>query len=462
MVSLRKRLAILCAKIVSVMIQKMSRRQGSTFPGYIARLIYPDILADLAGMVREKIIVTMGTNGKTTVNNIVCHVLEQQGRKVIINRTGANMLNGVICAFVMAAGWSGRLDADYACMEVDEFAAEQILPGLKPACVLLTNIFRDQMDRYGEIDTVMFKIRTALEGVPETKLVINGDDFFLNTLRLRCDHPAVTYGINEKIFEDASNPGVRESTFCRFCGEKLVFTFVQYGQIGSYHCPRCSFKRPAPDHTAENIRLEDGGYAYDMDGVQIRIHTDAPYHVYNTLGAYGALKAVDAPVEGFAEAVRTFDYENGREENFRLPNAEIQLYLAKNPIGFQQKIALMVKDRKAKDLIVEINDTAQDGKDISWLWDVDIRYLKDANVASVMVTGSRRLDMELRLKYEDIPCRKAQDMQEAVKELLNSGTGNLYIIVNYSALYHTNHMLHQLQDASVKDQSDKSEKEVKS
>lgn len=446
MVILRRKLAILCARIARVLIQKLSRRQGSTFPGYIARRIAPEILADLSGMVREKIIVTMGTNGKTTVNNMVCHALEQQGRKVVINRTGANMLNGVISAFVLAADRKGRLDADYACIEVDEFAAEQILPGLKPDCVLLTNIFRDQMDRYGEIDTVMFKIRKVLEYVPGAKLVINGDDFFLNTLRLRCGHQAVIYGINEKIFADASNPGVRESTFCRFCGEKLEFAFFQYGQIGSYRCPRCSFKRPVPDHTAENIRLEDGGYAFDMDGMQIRIHTDAPYHVYNTLCAYSALRTVEAPTERFAEAVRTFDYENGREENFCIQNTNIQLYLAKNPIGFQQKIALMTKDRKAKDLIVEINDTAQDGKDISWLWDVDFRYLKDAGVASVIATGSRRLDMELRLKYEDIPCKQAQDMMGAVQELLRSGTENLYIIVNYSGLYRTNRMLHQMQD----------------
>lgn len=461
MAALRRRLAVLCAKTVSALIRKLSRKQGGTLPGYIARVVCPDILPQLSGMVREKIIVTMGTNGKTTVNSMLYHVLKKQGRRVVINRTGANMSGGVIGAFVLAADWRGRLEADYACIEVDEFAAAEILPLLKPDCVILTNIFRDQMDRYGEIDTVLYKIRTALAAVPEAILIVNGDDFFSYTLRLRCGQPAVTYGLSEKIFDEACSPAVRESTFCRFCGEKLEFAYIQYGQIGSYYCPRCSFRRPIPDYTAENIRARDGGYAFSLEGVPVRIPADAPYQVYNVLSVYAALKAAGICTDGFAEAVRDFDYENDREETFWIKGGRVRLYLAKNPIGFQQKIALMHKDGHPKDIIVEINDTPQDGKDISWLWDVDFRYLRDAGAASVITAGNRRLDMELRLKYEDIPCRAEEDLREAVTERLKNGTGNLYIIVNYSGLRPANRMLHQLQAASKKASRDKRGKEVR-
>lgn len=455
MINLRRRLAVLCARTVSVIIQKLSHKQGSTLPGYIARLICPDILPQMSGMIREKIIVTMGTNGKTTVNSMLYHGLIKQGKRVVINGTGANMMGGVIGAFVLAADWRGGLDADYACIEVDEFAAAQILPLLKPDYVLLTNIFRDQMDRYGEIDAVLYKIRTALAAVPEATLVINGDDFFSYTLRLRCDQPAVTYGINEKIFDKTCSPKVRESTFCRFCGEKLEFAYFQYGQIGSYACPRCSFRRPIPEFTAEHIRLESEGYAFDLNGIPIQTHTDAPYQVYNILSAYAALVAAGISPEGAAEAAGDFDYENSREEVFWIRGTRVQLYLAKNPIGFQQKIAMIAKDRTAKDIIVKINDTPQDGRDISWLWDVDFHYLKDAGAASVITAGSRRLDMELRLKYEDIPCRPAEDLREAETGLLMKGTGNLYMIVNYSGLRPANRMLHQLQAASKKTLTDK-------
>lgn len=455
MINLRRRLAILCARTVSVIIRKLSHKQGSTLPGYLARLICPDILPQMSGMIREKIIVTMGTNGKTTVNSMLYHGLIKQGKRVVINGTGANMMGGVISAFVLAADWRGGLDADYACIEVDEFAAAQILPLLKPDYVLLTNIFRDQMDRYGEIDAVLYKIRTALAAVPEATLIINGDDFFSYTLCLRCDQPAVTYGINEKIFDKTCSPKVRESTFCRFCGEKLEFAYFQYGQIGSYACPRCSFRRPIPEFTAEHIRLESEGYAFDLNGIPIQTHTDVPYQVYNILSAYAALVAAGISPEGAAEAAGDFDYENSREEVFWIRGTRVQLYLAKNPIGFQQKIAMIAKDRTAKDIIVKINDTPQDGKDISWLWDVDFHYLKDAGAASVITAGSRRLDMELRLKYEDIPCRPAEDLREAVTGLLMKGTGNLYMIVNYSGLRPANRMLHQLQAASKKTMTDK-------
>lgn len=446
--NLRSKLAIICAKATSALIKKLNRGSGVTLPGYVARLIDPKILSAMSRMVREKTIVTMGTNGKTTTNSILYHALTAEGKKVIINRTGANMLNGIISAFVLATDRHGNLDADYACIEVDEIASVRVLPQLKPDCALLTNISRDQLDRFGEVDITFQKLKTAVTSVPKTTLIINCDDVLSYTLAAESKNPYVTFGISEQIFDDISRSEIRESIFCRSCGKKLDYEFFHYGQLGIYRCPNCGLERPAPDYTAENIVFHDEVYSFGMDGMQVDSTARTPYNIYNTLSAYAALCALDAPREHFLRMIESFDYGNNRESIFTIHGARVQLHLAKNPIGFQQKISLVLKDPKPKDVIIQINDTYQDGEDISWLWDVDFQYLADANAVTITTNGTRRHDMGLRLKYEDIRCTSTTDLRGTVEKLTKTGTKNMYVIVNYSGLYRTNHLLGELEKAT--------------
>ena len=446
--NLRSKLAIICAKATSALIKKLNRGSGVTLPGYVARLIDPKILSAMSRMVREKTIVTMGTNGKTTTNSILYHALTAEGKKVIINRTGANMLNGIISAFVLATDRHGNLDADYACIEVDEIASVRVLPQLKPDCALLTNISRDQLDRFGEVDITFQKLKTAVTSVPKTTLIINCDDVLSYTLAAESKNPYVTFGISEQIFDDISRSEIRESIFCRSCGKKLDYEFFHYGQLGIYRCPNCGLERPAPDYTAENIVFHDEVYSFEMDGMQVDSTARTPYNIYNTLSAYAALCALDAPKEHFLRMIEAFDYGNNRESIFTIHGARVQLHLAKNPIGFQQKISLVLKDPKPKDVIIQINDTYQDGEDISWLWDVEFQYLADANAVTITTNGTRRHDMGLRLKYEDIRCTSTTDLRGTVEKLTKTGTKNMYVIVNYSGLYRTNHLLGELEKAT--------------
>lgn len=445
---LRSLLAIKCAKCTSYLIKKLNRGSGVTLPGYVARIIDPKILSTMSEMVREKTIVTMGTNGKTTTNAILYQALKAEGKKVIINRTGANMLNGIISAFVLSTDKHCRLDADYACIEVDEIASVRVLPQLKPDCALLTNISRDQLDRFGEVDITFNKLKTGVTSVPNTTLIINCDDVLSYTLAAESKNPFITYGISEQIFDDISRSEIRESIFCRSCGKKLEYEFFHYGQLGIYHCPNCGLKRPEPDYTATDIELHDELYTFMMDGMLIHSTARTPYNIYNTLSAYAALNALDAEKGHFQEMVEAFDYGNNRESIFTINGARVQLHLAKNPIGFQQKISLVLKDKNPKDIIIQINDTYQDGEDISWLWDVDFQYLADAQAATITTNGTRRHDMGLRLKYEDIPCDSTTNMRATIIDRTKNGTRNLYVIVNYSGLYKTNHLLAELENLS--------------
>lgn len=443
---LRSRFAIWGAKLTCAVIRFLDRGSGSSFPGLIARRIDPDILSVMSGMVRKKIIAVTGTNGKTTTNSILYHALRAEGRKVLYNSMGANLLDGVITAFVLAAGKSGRLDIDYACIEVDEIASTNIFPKLKPDCVLVTNIFRDQLDRTGEVEMTCGKIRQALREVPEATLVLNVDDICSWMLHTGCRNRIVTYGISERIAEDIPI-GASEMIFCPVCGKRLEYVFFQYGQLGVYHCPECGLERPQPGIAAADIVWMDGCCSYTVDGMRIVSGAKTPYNVYNTLSAYAALLGADAPREKFGETVGSFDYGNQRESLFIINNARVQLCLAKNPVGFQQKLFQLSKDPEPKDVVIQINDTELDGEDVSWLWDVDYHYLADVNAARVITGGARCDDMGLCLKNNGIPCDSTRDIGRTVEELIAADSKNLYIITNYSDLYRLNRMLGALESA---------------
>ena len=227
---IRRMAAVTAAKFTGYICKKMGR-QGVTWAGKIALKICPDILEQLSAQVREKIYVVCGTNGKTTTNNMLCAALEKEGKKVICNHTGSNMLNGVVAAFVLGAKWNGTLDADYACIEVDEASTKYIFPAIRPDYMVMTNLFRDQLDRYGEIDITMNILEEMMRKVPDMKVIVNGDDALSAYLAMDSGNPYVTYGISRPVVQSAANE-IREGRFCKKCGERLQYSFYHYSQLG--------------------------------------------------------------------------------------------------------------------------------------------------------------------------------------------------------------------------------------
>ena len=453
--SLRTLLAVAAAK-TALKVCHLAGKPGSSLPGRSALKIDPHIIASLTAGIRRGIIVTCGTNGKTTTNNLLCSMLEAQGFRVVSNRLGANMLEGVAAAFATAArplGYLdakrrplGYLDADYACLEVDEASAARVLQDLQPDYMILTGLFRDQLDRYGEIDLTMKALEKAILEAPNMTLVINGDDPLTAYLAKKSARHFVSYGVSERVTDTVDV--IREARFCENCGAPLQYDFYHFSQLGLYRCPACGFHRPEINYDASGVSLTPH-LSFDVkESPAFPVRISAPmtgfYNVYNILAVYSVLREMNLPTDKFGEILTRYKPQFGRGEVFHVGEKgrqKVLLNLAKNPAGFNQNISAMLQDRSPKDLIIVINDNAQDGRDVSWLWDVDFDRLADETIRSITVSGLRALDMQLRLKYVEIESERSPTVESAIDSLLTRGCENLYVLVNYTALYETHKYL---------------------
>ena len=296
---------------------------------------------------------------------------------------------------------------------------------------------------YGEIDITMNILEEMMRKVPKMQIIVNGDDALSAYLAMDSGNPYVTYGISKPVIKSAANE-IREGRFCKRCGEKLEYRFYHYSQLGDYYCPKCGFARPKPDFDAEDVKVGDQ-LSFCVEGKHIVANYKGFYNVYNILAAYAGVRTAGFAGEHFGDMLRRFNPENGRMEQFRIKGTGVTLNLAKNPAGFNQNISAVMQDQAPKDIIIAINDNAQDGTDISWLWDVDFDLLGNDSVKSITVSGIRCQDMRLRLKYVDIPSVLEGDVEKAIRDRVEDGVGNLYVLVNYTALFSTRNILKRLE-----------------
>jgi len=443
---------------ILIMTGKLFGKHGSAAPGKLAVRIAPDILRHLASQVRREIIVVCGTNGKTTTNNFIYSLLHAGGHKVVCNRLGANMLYGVVTAFVSAAKPSGRLDADYACIELDELSAAGVFEHLTPDCMVITNLFRDQLDRYGEIDIAINSLTRAVTMAEDATLILNADDPLLAEMGKQCKSQCVYFGVNSEQPGNLPGGGVaseaKEGRFCRLCGAELEYEAYYYSQIGRYACPDCGFARPGPDYTAENIDL-GSGIAFDVctastGGVEnITADYRGFYNIYNILAAYAALRQCGIVSDYINEVLALFRPQIGRMETFAVRGKKVILNLSKNPAGFNQAISTLIADERRKSAVLVINDNEQDGTDISWLWDVDFERLH--GVSDIVVSGLRAKDMLLRMKYARFDMDSVYidpQVKKAIDFALSGDCEVVYVLVNYTALFSTQALLKKMERAN--------------
>ncbi len=435
---IRSAAATSAGRLVHWGLRNVLHRNASQLPGHVALAIDPELIEHLRAKAVHGSIVICGTNGKTTTTNVLACALEAAGQCVLCNRAGANMAAGVASALL-----PGTV-ADWAVIEADELSTIHILPQLRPTYLVLLNLFRDQLDRAGEIDHVQDTIVAALEASPNTTLLVCGDDPLSMGVAVRARNVGtrvLAFGIDEDLGLPPDR--VPEARFCQVCGAELTYEYHSYAQLGNFACPNCDFDRPALDFTATSVKVNQEGVSFDFAGVgspgQHGVHAGfgGVYMVYNLLAAAAAASLAGVDGESFQTALDNYDPDNGRLQRFVVDGREVVLNLAKNPTGFNQNITLLLTDERPKAVYVVVNDNYNDGKDISWIWDVDFERLAGSGgPVRVLAGGHRANDVQVRFKYVGIEAPLAEDVADALDALSDVPDDCvLYVLTNYSALW---------------------------
>lgn len=430
---------------IFIFVLRCLGKKATSAPGKLAFRLYPDILRECGKRLNGKIIAVMGTNGKTTTNNLLADCFEKSGKRVACNRIGANMDEGALVAFLDKTTLFGKLKADCACLEMDEGWAEYILNFITPDIIVVGNLFRDQLDRYGEIETTMGFIKKAIEKAPNATLLLNADDPLTVALAKDFKNEKKYFGIKNAVKTQTDN--IKENTFCPVCSKPLKYNFYQFSQLGDWYCD-CSFKRPEIDFSAENISLFPE-IRFDVKETTLSLNTRGIYNVYNALAVVSCAYLCEIDCEAIKKAFNEYVTQTGRMQSVLINHKKIYLILAKNPTGFNQSVYSVLEDDQEKDIVICINDMRSDGRDVSWLWDVDFESLKRDDVLSYTTSGTRYADMALRLKYAGIDSKDikpAHNLKPRLKELISITDRPLYILANYTALYETEKLLKEMKN----------------
>ena len=442
---IRNIMAVIACKLL-IFAGKCMGKKGSSTPGKIAMKISPGLLKHLASQVKGPVVMVCGTNGKTTTNNLLYSLFTDRGLKVVCNNVGANMLPGVACAFISKSTLFGKLDADCAAIECDEASLRRIIPHVKPDKIVITNLFRDQLDRYGEIDITIDLLNEAIDKLYDVQLILNGDDPLC--AQFGKNKNAVYYGVDEDC--NISVRETKEGRFCLNCGNELSYNYYHYSQLGDYYCTKCGFKRPILDYAAKEVDLS-GNISFNLhcgsDIVPININYHGFYNIYNILASVAAFNQCGYGLENINAVFEKYKPQIGRMEPFKINGKTVILNLSKNPAGFNQAIATLISDKRRKDVMIVLNDNAQDGRDVSWIWDVDYEKLKNANVSSLTASGIRKYDMAVRLKYAGFEDFEIKDNNSDTLKSVASKDGDVcYVLINYTALFDTQNNLKALED----------------
>ncbi len=444
---MRKILAIITGKIL-IFLSRMLGNQGTDFPGRAARIIYPGVLKNLATNIQEEIFIVTGTNGKTTTTNMIASILREKGYTLVHNTAGANMLTGITTAFIAASDLWGRKKFDYALLEVDEAFVPLLIKEARPRVVIITNFFRDQLDRYGELDHTINLIKDGVRNT-DIELVLNGDDplisHFHNDTGLHCWY----YGFEDTIYDVLESLESREGRFCVFCGHELDYQRYHYAQLGKFRCPECDNHNPDFNFIGNQLRMTPF-IEMKVNDLPVQSSYQGFYNAYNILAAVSAARLVGIEDDIIQTAIAGYLPRAGRMENFIINGKRTVLILVKNPTGLNQTLSTLLYDSKSKNLFIALNDNAADGRDISWIWDADVEVLagEKARIDYVVCSGQRSGDMAVRIKYSGIDSsiiNISSDLSQGIG-LATAGPGEVnYILSTYTALFECQKILKKLQ-----------------
>ena len=431
----RSTIACLAADAARWGTTRLLHRGGGNAPGAVALRVDPGIIGALGGRLERSVMVT-GTNGKTTTTGLLADALAADGTRVACNRAGNNMESGIAAALVETRATRPQA----GCFECDELYTVRVMPALRPRALVLLNLFRDQLDRYGEIDHTQDVIAEALCRSDKTALVYNADDPLCASIAARVDNPGLPFGIDEPTGLEADR--ISDSRFCARCNAPLDYEYVHYGQLGAYRCPECGWRRPELAFAAVNMTLTCGGFEFDVEDRRgsevvrhhVRTRYSGLYMVYNVMAALAGCLVAGGDAARFQEVLDAYEPASGRGKTFSLDGGyQAVSMLAKNPTGFNRMIA-QVRAEQGRYLALFLNDNDADGHDVSWIWDIDLERLRDLpDLRCVFVGGTRREDMAVRVKYAELPgAIELIDGVEKALALVEAGE-KLHVVANYTA-----------------------------
>lgn len=434
---------VLLARAVRVASARVGHG-GTTLPGKVVKAVDPCIIGRIsAGLPRGSVVVS-ATNGKTTTSAMIATILSREGLETAHNREGANLAAGVAAALLRDATIGGGPRSDIGLFEVDEAAFPEVATQGVPRVILLMNLFRDQLDRYGELEHIArIWSETVKRLVPETLLVLNADDPLVADLGALRPEGTVFYGIEDESAGGEVMQHASDSKFCSVCGNPYEYQVFYIGHQGIYRCNNCGHSRPSPAVFARDVKL-DGmkGSRFDLvspeGSTPVSLTLPGLYNVYNALAAAACAVSLGIGLESVKGGLEAFSAAFGRVERLTVDGHKVVLLLVKNPAGFNEVVRTLLAEPGKKKLMVALNDRIADGRDISWIWDVDLEVLAGA-VEWAVCCGTRAAEMAMRLKYAGIGTELLtvrSDLRLALSEALGRlrEGDTLYVLPTYTAM----------------------------
>jgi UDP-N-acetylmuramyl tripeptide synthase len=426
--SVRQFASIGASKATLAALRRTGRGGGTAAPGLVALQIDPQVVSRIASRLPDGTVVVAGTNGKTTTSRMIADIIEASGRQVIHNRSGSNLARGVAATFVEHASLSGEPAGQMAVIESDEAALPEILRLVRPRLVVLNNLFRDQLDRYGELNTVGTRWKAAFGQLPATtRLIVDVDDPTLATITANLEAPRTTFGLRASDHKLDELPHAADAAICRKCGADLSYRELYLGHLGDWYCTSCGYERPSLDVSGAGIRL-DGmtSLTMNVDGKNqairdVRVEVPGIYNAYNVTAAVATGYALGIAPATIRRALEQFRSPFGRAERVSWQGRELSIALVKNPVGFNEVLRTITgggSELAAPTLIV-INDEFADGRDVSWLWDVDFEMLA-AGALPIATAGIRGADMANRLKYAGVDESRLMPLDGPIEQALDT------------------------------------------
>lgn len=420
----------LIAKFCGLIEKVMSRaHMGSSLPGKLALKYNSNILKELSE--QYKVILVTGTNGKTTTASIIAKIINDAGYAVIHNYTGANMLSGITTLFLKHQNDKVK---EFAVVEIDEASVPLYTKLAKADFLVGTNIFIDQLDRYGEIYTTLNKLKTGIKDAQGIKLILNGDEPLFGNF----NGHTVFFGFKNNI-QDSQEIANVEGQFCVNCGIKYSYEFRTYNHLGDYHCKKCDSKRPHLKYSVKDITLKnENSMTFIINNTFVKTNIGGKYNIYNILSAFATAKEIGIEEKVITKSIESYKPHFGRSEEFEYNGKKIRLSLVKNPVSLNQSFTVSTGDcRKICGCFI-LNDFEADGIDISWIWDVDLEDNMH-KFSHVMVGGTRKHDMALRIRIAGYPVKKLKlidDMNSVIDYIKRQADcKNLYIFATYTAMF---------------------------